>query len=163
MNSKRESNYSVSDRTFDGAASMWLRKSAEEAPEVGTYNYDNVGEVEAYGGATQLDDFNSQWSTSLYGDQITSKEGKSEVAQVNTDTLLNDAWFCIMIDDQGKVQNIMERLRIAGVQYPADLTMKNMFGESTLWSRVNDTEFKLPSGKRESFIRMLWAYHRRDL
>jgi hypothetical protein len=161
--SKRESNYNVSDRIFDGAASMWLRKSAEEAPEVGTYDYGNVGQVEAYGSATDLNEFNSQWSTSLYGDQISSKAGKSDVAQLDTDTLLNDAWFCVMIDDTAKIVQILERLRAAGIQYPADFPMKNMFGESSLWSRINDSEFKVPGGQRDNVIRMLTPYHRRDL
>lgn len=161
---KREANYSVSDRTFDGAAAMWLRRSAEEAPEVGTYDYNNV-EIQAYdGGATELSDFNSQWTTTLYGEQISTKGQKSDAASVNLDTLLNDAWFCIMIDDHGKLTSLLERARVMGIPYPADYTLKNMFGESTLWSRIHDNEFKMSGGSRDAAIRILSQYHlRRDL
>lgn len=154
---KREANYSYSDRTFDGAAAMWLRKSATEAPEVGTYDYSQV-QFEAYdGGATELSDFNSQWTTTLYGDKASSKS--SETASVNLDTLLNDAWFSIMIDDQSKLSTLLERARIMGVPYPADHPIKNMFGESTLWTRIHDSEFKISGGTRDNAIRIMSAYH----
>jgi len=164
MSGKREANYSASDRIFDGAASMWLRKSAEEAPEVGTYNYDNVGEVEGWGaGTTDLTDFNSQWSSTLFGEQISTKHGKSEQAKVDIDTLLNDVWFCIITEDTGKAQALLERARFQGVEHPADYPMKNMFGDSSLWIRVHDQDFKIPGGTRDTMIRMLAGYHRRDL
>ena len=99
MDKKKDANYAFQERTFDGASAMWLRKSADEAPEVGTYNYDNV-EIQGYDqGVTDLADFNSQWTTTLYGETISSKGKQSDSAQVNIDTLLNDIWFCAMIDD----------------------------------------------------------------
>lgn len=157
---KREANYSFSDRAIDGAAAMWLRKSAEEAPEVGTYDYNNV-EFEAYNGGTELADFNSQWTTTLYGDKAHGKA--AETASISIDTLLNDAWFSIMIDDAGKLTTLLERARIMGIPHPADYPIKNMFGESTLWTRIHDSEFKISGGTRDNAIRILSAYHRRDL
>lgn len=154
---KKDANYSYSDRAFDGASAMWLRKSAEEAPEVGTYDYNNV-EYEAYsGGATELADFNSQWTTTLYGEKAHGKA--AENASVNLDTLLNDAWFSIMIDDSSKLTTLLERARMMGVPYPADHPIKNMFGESTLWTRINDSEFKISGGTRDNAIRILSNYH----
>jgi len=164
MSGKREANYSTSDRIFDGVASMWLRKSAEEAPEVGTYNYDNVGEVEGWGAnTTDLTDFNSQWSSTLFGEQIASKHGKSEQAKVDIDTLLNDVWFCVITEDTGKVVALLERARFQGVEYPSDYPMKNMFGDSSLWERIHDNDFKISGGTRDTMTRILTNYHRRDL
>jgi hypothetical protein len=157
---KKDANYSYNERTFDGAAAMWLRRSAEEAPEVGTYNYDNVQEVESYGAdATDMNDFSSQWSTTLYGEQLSSKGQKSENASVHLDTLLNDAWFCIMIGDIGKLTSLLERARLMGIPYPSDHKLKNMFGETTLWERIHDTEFKISGGDRDNVIRILSNYH----
>lgn len=156
---KRDANYAYSDRTFDGAAAMWLRRSAEEAPEVGTYNYDNV-DVQAYdGGATDMNEFTSQWSTTLFGEQMKSKGQTSGMAAVDIDTLLNDVWFCVMIEDHAKMTTLLERARLAGIPYPADYTLSNMFGQSTLWSRIHDTEFKIPGAGRDTVIRILTPYH----
>jgi hypothetical protein len=163
MDHKRSTPYSVSDRTFDGAASMWLRKSQDEAPEVANYNYDDVA-VQGYeGSVTELADFNAQWSTSLFGETITSKGAKSEAATLDADTLMNDAWFCILVGDVGKLGGLLERARIAGLEFPADYPMKNMFGVSSLWSRVQDSDFKIPPGSRDEAVRVLVHYHRRDL
>jgi hypothetical protein len=159
-NSKRDANYAFNERTFDGAAAMWLRKSAEEAPEVGTYDYDKV-DFQAYdGGATDLNEFTSQWTTTLYGDQLTSKGQKSDIATVDIDTLLNDVWFCVMIEDSQKMVSLLERARIAGFQYPADYQIKNMFGVSTLWSRIHDPDFKISGGSRDSAVRIFSSYHK---
>jgi hypothetical protein len=159
--SKRDANYAFNERTFDGASAMWLRKSAEEAPEVGNYNYDNV-EFQAYdGGATELNDFTSQWTTTLYGDNLSSKDRKSEAAVVDIDTLLNDVWFCVMLEDHQKISTLLERARLAGYEFPVDTEMKNMFGVSTLWSRIHDTEFKIAN--RDPIIRIFSGYHRRLL
>jgi hypothetical protein len=154
---KREANYSFTDRAFDGASAMWLRKSAEEAPGVGTYDYSQV-QFEAYdSGVTSFDDFKPQWTTTLYGDK---SHGKAEgSAMVDIDTLLNDAWFSVMIDEYGKLTNILERARIMGILYPADHPIKNMFGESTLWTRINDSEFKISGGTRDAATRILSGYH----
>jgi len=158
---KKEANYSYSDRVFDGAAAMWLRRSAEEAPEVGTYDYSNVNEVAAFdGGATDMNEFNSQWTTTLYGEQITSKGQASQNASVDIETLLNDAWFCVMLGDIGKLQSLLERARAGGLAFPADHTMHNMFGESTLWSRINDPELRLTGVNKDQVIHILRGYHR---
>lgn len=164
MNGKREANYSFSDRIFDGASSLWLRKSAEEAPEVGTYDYNNVGEVEGWGAnTTDLTDFTSQWTSTLFGEQIKSKGQTSDQAAVNIDTLLNDVWFCILTEDTQKVVALLERARFQGIEYPADYPMKNMFGDSSLWIRIHDQDFKIPGGTRDTMTRLLEGYHRRDL
>jgi len=155
MDAKRDA---YMERTFDGASAMWLRKSAQEAPEVGTYNYENV-DIQAYDGGTELRDFNSQWSTTLYGEQISSKHRKSEAATVDVDTLLNDAWFCVMIEDHQKLQAMLERTRVYGIPYPADHPIKNMFGVSTLWSRIHDPDFRIPGSGRDAIIRVMQPYH----
>ena len=157
---KREANYAYSERAFDGAEAMWLNKSAIEAPEVANYNYDDVNQIEAYGAdVTDMNDFTNQWSTTLYGEQIASKGQKSGNASVDIDTLLNDAWFCVLVGDIGKMTGLLERARVAGIPYPADHTLKNMFGSTTLWERINDSEFKIPGGDRENARRTLAAYH----
>lgn len=158
---KREANYSYSDRNFDGASAMWLKKSQDEAPEVGVYDYNNV-EIQAYdNGATSMDDFSSQWSTTLYGDNITQKNGPASAqASVNVDVLLNDIWFCVMIDDYSKMTTLLERARIMGIEFPADYPMKNMFGESTLWQRINDSEFKISGATRDRATEIFRRYHK---
>jgi hypothetical protein len=161
---EKDVNYAYTDRTFDGVSSMWLRKSAEEAPEVGTYNYDEVNQIEGWGAeSTDLNDFNSQWTSTLFGENIISKEKKSDQAEVAIDTLLNDIWFSILTEDTQKVGTLLERIRIAGIQYPADYPMKNLFGETSLWSRINDREYKVNPGVRDSMISILYSYHFRDL
>ena len=157
---KKEANYAYSERAFDGAAAMWLRKSAEEAPEVGNYNYEDVNQVEAYGAdVTDMNDFTNQWSTSLYGDGISSKGQKSGTAAIDIDTLLNDGWFCVLCGDIGKLQGLLERARVAGVSFPADHKLKNLFGSTTLWERIHDSEFKISGGDRDYAIRILSGYH----
>lgn len=157
---KQDANYSFQERTFDGAAAMWLRKSQEEAPSVGVYNYADVNQVEAYGSeVTDMNDFNSQWSTTLYGEKIASKDRNSETAAVQVDTILNDTWFSVMIGDVGRIESLLERARMMGVQFPADYPMKNMFGESSLWSRINDSEFKIDGATRDRSRLVLQRYH----
>jgi hypothetical protein len=102
-------------------------------------------------------------ASTLLGEQIVGKSGKSEAAAINVDTLLNDVWFSVMIGDNGKMVSLLERARMMGIEYPADFVMKNMFGDSTLWSRIHDSEFKISGGVRDSAIRMMTPYHRRDL
>jgi len=134
-----------SDRSFDGAQSMLARKSAEEAPEVASYNYDNVGTFAGLDGiSTDFDALNrSQLSTSMYG-----HVGK-EAPKYDPTVLLNDAWFCIVGDDGSKLYQILTTLQKAGVPYPADYKYETMFGETSLWERINDDElFKVPSKNR---------------
>jgi hypothetical protein len=157
---KRDANYSYSERNFDGASAMWLKKSQDEAPEVGVYDYNNV-EIQAYdNGATSMEDFSSQWSTTLYGENINTKGQTSGQASVNVDTLLNDVWFCVMIDDYSKMTALLERARIMGIEFPADYPMKNMFGESTLWQRINDRDFKISGATRDRATEIFRRYHR---
>jgi hypothetical protein len=157
---KRDANYAYSDRNFDGASAMWLKKSQDEAPEVGVYDYNNV-EIQAYdNGATSMEDFSSQWSTTLYGENINTKGQTSGQASVNVDTLLNDVWFCVMIDDYSKMTALLERARIMGIEFPADYPMKNMFGESTLWQRINDSEFKISGATRDRATEIFRRYHK---
>jgi len=157
---KRDANYAYSDRNFDGASAMWLKKSQDEAPEVGVYDYNNV-EIQAYdNGATSMEDFSSQWSTTLYGENINTKGQTSGQASVNVDTLLNDVWFCVMIDDYSKMAALLERARIMGIEYPSDYPMKNMFGESTLWQRINDSEFKISGATRDRATEIFRRYHK---
>jgi hypothetical protein len=157
---KRDANYSYSERNFDGAAAMWLKKSRDEAPEVSVYDYNNV-EIQGYdNGATSMEDFSSQWSTTLYGENINTKDRNSGPASVNVDTLLNDVWFCVMIDDYSKMTALLERARIMGIEYPSDYPMKNMFGESTLWQRINDSEFKISGATRDRATEIFRRYHK---
>jgi hypothetical protein len=157
--SKRDANYLFAERNFDGASAMWLKKSQDEAPEVGIYDYNNV-EIQAYdNGATSMEDFSSQWTTTLFGDNINTKDKTSERATVDINTLLNDVWFCVMIDDYSKMTNLLERARIMGVHYPADYPIQNMFGSSTLWTRINDSEFKISGATRDKAINILRNYH----
>jgi hypothetical protein len=124
------------DRSMTGAQSMLARKSAEEAPEVSMYNYDNVGNV--VGMDSMTTDFGllgqDQFSTSLYG-----HVGKERKPVYDATTLLNDAWFCIMTDDGGKLYQILTTLQEVGVKYPAEHPYETMFGSTTLWERVNDS------------------------
>jgi hypothetical protein len=66
---------------------------------------------------------------------------------------LNDAWFCIMTDDGGKLYGILNTLKGMGIQGPADHPFETMFGKSTLWERVNDDFYKIT--KRGDAIQLL--------
>jgi hypothetical protein len=67
-----------------------------------------------------------------------------------------------LIEDMGKMRTLLERARQAGIPYPADHPIQNMFGESTLWSRITDTELKLPGMARDNALQLLAAYHMHD-
>lgn len=143
------------ERSYEGGQSMWARKSAEEAPEVSTYDYENVGN---FAGLEDMStDFGllgqDQASTSLYG-----HVGKDRKPTYDPAVLLNDAWFCIMTDDGGKLYGILNTLTSMGIQHPADYPFETMFGKSTLWERVNDNEYKIPSGKRNDAIQLLTKF-----
>jgi hypothetical protein len=47
-----------------------------------------------------------------------------------------------------------------GIEFPADQPMKNMFGESTLWERINDSEFKISGATRDRATQIFRRYHR---
>jgi hypothetical protein len=138
------------ERSYEGGQSMWARKSAEEAPEVSNYNYDAVGNV--VGLESMTTDFGllgqDQASTSLYG-----HVGKERTLKYDPAVLLNDAWFCVMTDDGGKLYGILNTLKGMGIQSPADYPFETMFGKSTLWERVNDNDYKIQ--KRGDAIQLL--------
>ena len=89
-----------------------------------------------------------QLSTSLYG-----HVGKERKPTYDPGVLLNDAWFCIMTDDGGKLYGILNTLREMGVKYPADHTFETMYGKTTLWERVNDNDYKIQ--KRYDAVELL--------
>jgi hypothetical protein len=138
------------ERSCEGGQRMVARKSAEEAPEVANYNYDAVDNV--MGLESMTTDFSflgqDQLSTSLYG-----HVGKERKPTYDPGVLLNDAWFCVMTDDGGKLYGILNTLREMGVKYPADHPFETMFGKTTLWERVNDEFYKIQ--KRYDAIELL--------
>jgi hypothetical protein len=138
------------ERSFEGGQRMMARKSAEEAPEVANYNYDAVDNV--MGLESMTTDFSflgqDQLSTSLYG-----HVGKERKPTYDPGVLLNDAWFCIMTDDGGKLYGILNTLREMGVKYPADHPFETMYGKTTLWERVNDNDYKIQ--KRYDAVELL--------
>jgi hypothetical protein len=79
-----------------------------------------------------------QLSTSLYG-----HVGKERKPTYDPSVLLNDAWFCVMTDDGGKLYGILNTLREMGIAYPADHPFETMYGKTTLWERVNDNDYKI--------------------
>jgi hypothetical protein len=128
------------ERSFEGGQRMMARKSAEEAPEVANYNYDAVDNV--VGLESMTTDFSflgqDQLSTSLYG-----HVGKERKPTYDPSVLLNDAWFCVMTDDGGKLYGILNTLREMGIAYPVDHPFETMYGKTTLWERVNDNDYKI--------------------
>jgi hypothetical protein len=138
------------ERSFEGGQRMVARKSAEEAPEVANYNYDSVDNV--VGLESMTTDFSflgqDQLSTSLYG-----HVGKERKPTYDPSVLLNDAWFCVMTDDGGKLYGILNTLREMGVKYPADHPFETMYGRTTLWERVNDNDYKIQ--KRYDAVELL--------
>jgi hypothetical protein len=138
------------ERSFEGGQRMMARKSAEEAPEVSSYNYDSVGNVVGLESMTM--DFaelgQDQFSTSLYG-----HVGKERKPTYDPGVLLNDAWFCVMTDDGGKLYGILNTLREMGIAYPADHPFETMYGKATLWEKVNDSEYKIQ--KRHEAVELL--------
>ena len=143
------------ERSFEGGQRMMARKSAEEAPEVSNYDYSQVGEV--VGLESMATDFGllgqDQASTSLYG-----HVGKERKPTYDPGVLLNDAWFCVMTDDGGKLYGILNTLREMGVKSPADHPFETMYGKTTLWERVNDEDYKIPGSKRQEAIQLLLKF-----
>jgi hypothetical protein len=138
------------ERSFEGGQRMVARKSAEEAPEVANYNYDSVDNV--VGLESMTTDFSflgqDQLSTSLYG-----HVGKERKPTYDPSILLNDAWFCVMTDDGGKLYSILNTLREMGVKYPADHQFETMYGKTTLWERVNDGGYTIQ--KRHDAVELM--------
>jgi hypothetical protein len=144
------------DRSFTGAQVMLARKSAEEAPEVNTYDYGMVGHVQNLDYmSTDFDLLNhSSLSTSMYG-----HVGK-EKPKYDPTTLLNDAWFCIVTDDGSKLYSILNTLRgELGIKSPATHPYETMFGSTNLWEKIHDNEFKIPFSKRQDAIALLTKFN----
>lgn len=140
------------DRSFTGAQTMLSRQSVEEAPAVSQYDYMNVGTFQALESMTTDFDLlgRNQLTTSMYG-----HVGKEKPAYDPT-TLLNDAWFCIMTDDGGKLYTILNMLKNElGIEKPASFPYETMFGSTTLLDKIRDSEFKIPHGKRQEAIALL--------
>lgn len=144
------------DRSFNGAENMISRKSVQEAPDVAIYDYNNVENV--VGLETMTTNFDmigvDQNSTSLYG-----HVGKERSPTYDTNVLLNDAWFCVISDDGGKLYNILNTLKAQGIRYPADYPFTNMFGTTTLWEKINDMEIKISNKIRDDAIRLFKMFH----
>lgn len=144
------------DRSFNGSEVMISRASANEAPEVSTYDYNSVENFTGLEGMTT--DFSvleyGQNTTSLYGDN----HGGGKI-NYDTDTLLNDAWFCIQANEGGKLYSTLCRLKNMGIPFPADHKFTTMFGTATLWEKVNDRELKMLESIRSSAIELLSRFH----
>ena len=149
--------HDVRDRKLTGVTATSLYKSREEAPEVGTYNYDAVNVVAYEGGTTDLNDFNSEWSTTLFGG-VGSNVQMPDVAE---EVLLNDALICIRIDDGVRLLTILETLQQMGHPHPADIEFGEMF-TGTLWGRASDPEFQISEAHRETTLDLLSYFHRSD-
>jgi len=140
------------DRSFTGAQVMLSRKSAEEAPTVSEYDYGNVGTFHMLEGMTTDFDLlgRTQMMTSIYG-----HVGKEKPTYDPT-TLLNDAWFCVMTDDGGKLYTILTMLKNdLGIERPASYRYETMFGSTTLMEKITDSELKIPHGKRQDAMTLL--------
>lgn len=145
------------DRSFNGAENMISRASAQEAPDVAIYDYNNVGNFECLENMTTNFDMIGvdQNSTSLYG-----HVGKERTPTYDANVLLNDAWFCVISDDGGKLYNILNTLKQQGIQHPADHPFTNMFGTTTLWEKINDLELKIPGKTREDARRLFSMFRK---
>ena len=154
MSSNKTPVHDPGDRTFTGTTATSLYKSREAAPEVGTYDYDNVNVVAYDGGSTDLNEFNSQWTSTLFGG-VTSNV---QMPEVDTDTLLNDAMICIRIDDGTRLLSILQMLKGMGHPYPADIEYGDMFS-GTLWGRTSDSEFQISDDQREATLQLLSYFH----
>ena len=131
---------------------MLSRKSAEEAPTVSEYDYGNVGTFHMLEGMTTDFDLlgRTQMMTSIYG-----HVGKEKPTYDPT-TLLNDAWFCVMTDDGGKLYTILTMLKNdLGIEKPASYRYETMFGSTTLMEKITDSELKIPHGKRQDAMTLL--------
>ncbi len=143
------------DRVFEGAAASSLFTSREEAPEVATYNYDEVNVTAFEDGSTNLNDFNSQWTSTLFGG-IGSNALMPN--QVPPDVLLADALMCIRIDDGVRLGAILKQVQEMGHPYPADVEFGELY-PTTLWQSANDPELQIPDQRREDAIALLSYFH----
>jgi hypothetical protein len=149
--------HDVRDRKLTGVTATTLYKSREEAPEVGTYNYDAVDVVAYDGGSTDLNSFTNQWTSTLFGGVVSNVQ----MPDVDEEVLLNDAMICIRIDDGVRLLRSLETLKGMGHPFPADIEFGEMF-KGTLWSRASDPEFQIPEEHRETTLELLSYFHRTD-
>jgi hypothetical protein len=155
MSSKKNTSvHDSNDRKFSGVTATTLYKSREEAPEVGTYDYDNVNVVAYDGGSTDLNDFNNQWTSTLFGGVVSNVQ----MPEVDIDTLLNDAMICIRIDDGTRLLSILESIKTLGYSHPADVEFGEMF-RGTLWGRTTDPDFQISDEHRETTLQLLSYFH----
>lgn len=150
--------HNVADRSLDGAVATSLYKSREQAPEVGNYDYNQVSVMGYDGQATDMGDFNSQWTSTLFGGIGSNALMPSEVP---VDTLLTDAMLCIRIDDGIRLKSILDQLTALGYPYPADIEFGEMF-KTTLWQSTSDPELQIGSEQREDALQLLSYFHRSD-
>ena len=155
MSSKKTTVHDPGDRSFTGATASSLYKSREAAPEVGTYDYNLVDVVAYEGSATNMNEFNSQWTSTLFGGVVSN----AQMPEVDTETLLNDAMICIRIDDGTRLLSILNTLKGMGHSYPADIEYGYMF-QGTLWGRATDPEFQISEEHREATLELLSYFHR---
>lgn len=154
--SKQIQVHDTGDRKFKGDVANALFKSQEEAPEVGNYNYESVQTVEGTG-FIEMDSFQDQWTTSLYG-QVGN--GPAQVASV--EALLNDAYLCIKIDDGIKLMECLNTLTSHHqIQYPADVLFGELF-QDTLWNRVSDPEIFPNEQQRSDALELLSGFHKSE-
>jgi hypothetical protein len=98
-----------------------------------------------------MDQFQDQWTTSLYG-QVGN--GPKQVASV--EALLNDAYLCIKIDDGIKLMECLNALITHHqIQYPADVLFGELF-QDTLWNRVSDPEIFPNEQQRLAVCYLQW-------
>lgn len=148
--------HNVADRSLDGAVATSLYKSREQAPEVGSYDYDQVNVMGYEGQATEMGEFTSQWTSTLFGGIGSNAMMPSEVP---LDTLLTDAMVCIRIDDGIRLKSILDQLKAMGYPYPADIEFGEMF-KGTLWGKTSDPEFQISEEQRDNALQLLSYFHR---
>ena len=122
------------------------------------YDYNSV-EVQGHDGAfTDMDAFQSQWTSTLFGGVASNVA----MPHVPIDVLLEDALICIRIDDGVRLLQILESMRDDhGIPHPADVEFGEMF-RGTLWGRVHDPDFKISDELREVTIELLTHFHTSD-
>ena len=151
--------HNVADRTWDAAVATSLYKSREQAPEVGTYDYNQVNVMGYEGQATDMGDFTSQWTSTLFGGIGSNSLMPSEVP---IDTLLTDAMVCIRIDDGIRLKSILDQLKAMGYPYPADIEFGELF-KTTLWQSTSDPEQQFTGDQRNNALQLLSYFHASDV
>jgi hypothetical protein len=150
--------HNVADRAWTSATANALYKSREEAPEVATYDYNQVSVMGYEGQSTEMNEFTNQWTSTLFGGIGSNSLMPSDVP---VEILLGDALICIRIDDGIRLKSILDQLKQQGHPYPADVEFGDMFS-TTLWRSTNDPDLQVPPQQRESAIALLSYFHAPD-